>query len=102
MIIGGPRNQEDRIYFKYLYKQFHLKDYSQRIKFTGLTNDVPRFLKKNNIYIHPLKERMPRSLIEAMSCGLVCISSNVRGSRELIKITLMDLYIIIIKSYSNL
>ena len=82
MIIGGPRNQEDRIYFKYLYKQFHLKDYSQRIKFTDLPM-TSRDFEKNNIYIHPSKrEGMPRSLIEAMSCGLVCISSNVRGSRN--------------------
>ena len=45
-IIGGPRNQEDRIYFNYLFEKFNLKKYSQRIKFTGLTDNVPKYLKK--------------------------------------------------------
>ena len=86
LIIGGPRNSEDKKYYHYLYHKYELKNFKDKIKFTGLTNNVSNYLEKNDIYIHPSKrEGMPRSLIEAMSSGLVCISSNVRGSRELIK-----------------
>jgi len=86
LIIGGPRNTDDKKYYDYLYHKYKLIYSKKKIKFTGLTNNVSSYLKKNDIYIHPSKrEGMPRSLIEAMSCGLVCISSNVRGSRELIK-----------------
>lgn len=86
LIIGGPRNNEDKKYYNYLYQKYELKKFKEKIKFTGLTNNVSNYLNKNDVYIHPSKrEGMPRSLIEAMSSGLICISSNVRGSRELIK-----------------
>lgn len=86
LIIGGPRNNEDKKYYNYLYHKYELKKFKKKIKFTGLTNNVSSYLNKNDVYIHPSKrEGMPRSLIEAMSSGLICISSNVRGSRELIK-----------------
>ena len=84
-IIGGPRNLEDLKYYNKLLKNYNLKEYSKNIFITGLQSNVSKYLKLNQIYIHPsFREGMPRSLIEAMSSGLICISNNVRGSRELI------------------
>jgi glycosyltransferase involved in cell wall biosynthesis len=85
-IIGGPRNEEDKQYFESLKKKFDLNKNIKNILITGMILNIQNILKKNDIYIHPsLREGMPRSLIEAMCNGLICISSNVRGSRELIK-----------------
>lgn len=85
-IIGGPRTNEDKLYFDLLKKKFALNKKNKNIFFIGMTSKIKDILKKNDIYIHPsLREGMPRSLIEAMCNGLICISSNVRGSRELIK-----------------
>jgi glycosyltransferase involved in cell wall biosynthesis len=85
-IIGGPRNEEDKQYFESLKKKFDLDKNMKNILITGIVSNIQNILKKNDIYVHPsLREGMPRSLIEAMCNGLICISSNVRGSRELIK-----------------
>ena len=82
MIIGGPRNQEDRIYFKYLYKQFHLKDYSQRIKFLDFIRDFEKKqyistpLKKRR---DPDKTRLVNSLFHQMSVVQRINKNNVNG-----------------------
>jgi glycosyltransferase involved in cell wall biosynthesis len=84
-IIGGPRNSEDIKYYNEFLKNYNVKNYSKNIFITGLKSDVNKHLRLNQIYVHPsFREGMPRSLIEAMSSGLICISNNVRGSRELI------------------
>lgn len=85
-IIGGPRSYEDQIYFNKIFNKYQLNNFSKNVYITGLQKNVSKFLKANEIYVHPSKrEGMPRSLIEAMSSGLLCISNNVRGSRELIQ-----------------
>jgi len=44
-----------------------------------------RELKKNSIFVLPSKrEGIPLALMEAMAAGLVCISSNTQGGKELI------------------
>lgn len=48
--------------------------------------DVFKWLEKIDIYIQPsTTEGMPRSLIEAMSVGCLCMSSNVGGMPELLE-----------------
>ncbi len=42
-------------------------------------------LERSDIFVLPSAgEGMPNSLIEAMSCGLACVSTNIGGVRELI------------------
>lgn len=85
-IIGGPRSYEDKVYYNQIIKKYQLNEYSKNVKVTGLQFNVSKFLKLNQIYVHPsLREGMPRSLIEAMSSNLICVSNNVRGSREIIQ-----------------
>ena len=80
-IIGGPRSKEDYEYLKSLKQKF---DFSQ-VFFTGMVKDVKKYLIPGQVYILPsYREGLSRSLLEAMSCGLVPIVSNIRGSREVI------------------
>lgn len=52
---------------------------SHRVVFELLRNEV-------DIYIQPsLQEGLPRAMIEAMSCGLPCIGTDVAGIPELIQ-----------------
>ena len=48
-------------------------------------HELPRILNGYNFFILPSKyEAMPKSLIEAMACGLVCIGANTEGIEEII------------------
>lgn len=80
-IIGGPRTISDKKYLNYLKKNYNF----DKIKITGITNNVRNLAKEGNIYIQSsLREGLSRSLLEAMSQGLIPIASNVRGNREVI------------------
>lgn len=57
------------------------------VNFLGvIPNDsLPETLNRYEIFVLPsLYEGMPKTLLEAMSCGLACIATDVPGSREVI------------------
>jgi len=57
------------------------------VNFMGVVanKDLPEVLNCYRYYILPsLYEGMPKSLLEAMSCGLICIGTNVDGINEII------------------
>ena len=57
-----------------------LKD---RVKLLGYRGDMPDVLRASDIFaLASHREGMPRSIIEAMMCGLPVVATNVRGSRE--------------------
>jgi len=69
-----------------------LENYSKRqkanVKFMGnIPNQkLPKELNRSNLFILPsLYEGCPKVLLEAMSCGLPCIGTNVAGIKEIIK-----------------
>jgi len=58
------------------------------INFKGLfsNNDLPNLLNQYRYFILPSNyEGMPKTLIEAMACGLVCIGTDIDGINELIE-----------------
>ena len=56
------------------------------IIFTGKVDDVYNYLQLSNIFVLPSKsEGLPNCLLEAMSCGLACIGSDVVGISDLIE-----------------
>ncbi|WP_050635419.1 glycosyltransferase family 4 protein [Candidatus Stoquefichus sp. SB1] len=57
----------------------------KQIHFLGYREDVFKLLKVSDCYLSTSKrEGLPRALMEAMSVGLPCIVSDVRGNRDLI------------------
>jgi glycosyltransferase involved in cell wall biosynthesis len=73
---SGPLENE----FKEKYKNI------ASIRFLGWQNDTAAVLKASDIFVLPsLGEGLPNSLLEAMSCGLLCISTDIGGVRELLR-----------------
>ena len=54
-----------------------------RIHFLGYRKDIPELMRAADIFVSAShREGMPRSIIEAMMCGLPVVATNIRGSRE--------------------
>lgn len=57
------------------------------VKFLGYRKDVADLCKMSDIYVSvSLQEGLPVSVVEAMSCGLPIVASDIRGHRD----TVMD------------
>ncbi|MBN1392855.1 MAG: glycosyltransferase family 4 protein [Sedimentisphaerales bacterium] len=66
----------------------HAKKLNARVNFMGvIENDrMPAVLNRYRYYILPsFYEGMPKTLLEAMACGLVCIGTDVDGINEIIE-----------------
>ena len=58
----------------------------QQIHFLGFRTDVKELLNAADIFLFTtLQEGLPRSMMEAMACGLPCIASSIRGNVDLIE-----------------
>ncbi len=61
---------------------------SDRIAFKGKVenNKLPEILNTYQVYVlSSFHEGMPKTLLEAMSCGLACLGTNVQGISEVIE-----------------
>jgi glycosyltransferase involved in cell wall biosynthesis len=61
---------------------------SERVTFAGSVapHGLPRYYSYASIFVLPsLREALPLSLLEAMSCGLPIIATNISGMSEVIK-----------------
>ncbi|MHA1284955.1 MAG: glycosyltransferase family 4 protein [Promethearchaeota archaeon] len=73
-------------YKKFLFKIIDKLDV--KVNFLGRipNNKIPEIINQNEIFILPsYYEGNPKALLEAMSCGIPCIGSNVSGIRSIIK-----------------
>lgn len=62
------------------------KGVASRVHFLGFRTDVKELMKISDIFLFTtLQEGMPRSMMEAMSCGLPCVASKVRGNVDLLE-----------------
>lgn len=58
------------------------------IQFLGIIphQNLPNLLNRYKIYVLPsLYEGLPKTLIEAMACGLACLGANIPGIKEVIQ-----------------
>ena len=79
--LAGKGNNE---YLLKISKKYNLE---KKVKFLGMLpkEDVMNQMYNSDIYIQPsLQEGLPRSLIEAMNCGCICLGSNIAGIPELL------------------
>lgn len=61
------------------------KKLENQVFLLGYKENVNDYLSVADVYAFPsLQEGLPASLMEAMSCGLPCIVSNIRGNNDLI------------------
>ena len=73
------------------YENFSKKKVNElniNTNFLGIfpNNKLPEMYNQYQIFILPsLFEVNPKALLEAMSCGIACIGTNVRGIRDIIK-----------------
>lgn len=59
-----------------------------KVRFMGVVSNekLPEIFNKYRMAVLPsLYEGMPKTLLEAMSCGLACVATNVAGSKEIIR-----------------
>lgn len=64
------------------------KNLSGRVNFKGLVKDIPNQIKDSKLFVMTSDfEGLPNALIEAMACGLACVTTDCSpgGARELIE-----------------
>ena len=60
-------------------------DVTSSVNFHGKSDDVPNLMKQLDIFVLPsLGEGISNTILEAMSCGLPIIATNVGGNLELV------------------
>lgn len=75
----GPKEEE----LKQLISNLNLKE---QVYLLGYRNDIKELMNSADIFLFTtLQEGLPRSMMEAMSTGLPCIASNIRGNVDLIE-----------------
>ena len=66
--------------YKYIYSDAKSKNFLNKIKFIDYSNNMPYVYSSSDIFVLPtLTEGMPNSLIEAMSCELPCIVTDLKN-----------------------
>ncbi|MCD4694409.1 glycosyltransferase [bacterium] len=64
------------------------KKFEVKINFLGNfpNSELPVLLNRYEIFVLPSHyEGTPKTLLEAMSCGLLCLATNVEGSRDIVQ-----------------
>ena len=79
-LVGDGENRE--IIENYIYQN----SLQNAVELLGLTENVFQYLNKADIFLLPsLYEGLPITLIEAMGCGLPCVTSKVGGIPDIIE-----------------
>ncbi|HCL5273008.1 TPA: glycosyltransferase family 4 protein [Salmonella enterica] len=61
-------------------------NYTANIKFLGWQDNIAELLPQHDLFVLPsLWEGMPLAVLEAMSCGLPCLVTNIPGNNDLVK-----------------
>lgn len=85
------------IYLSKLIKSLNL---SANVKLLGRRTDIAELCKASDMYIHPSKrEGLGVAIMEAISCSLPCICSDIHGPRDLIT---NQKYLFGIKDYNKI
>ncbi len=87
LVIVGPPSREDRkrVLFDSLTDYVAQNELTQKVIFRDYTGIIEEYFQASDIFILPSKkEGMPNVLLEAMSCGLTCLTTKVSGTSGLV------------------
>ena len=86
MIVGGVVSQDISKYEKKIVNKIKKLHIEKKVILTGMVENVEDYLNCSDVYVlSSFREGVSRSMLEAMSCKIPVISTNIRGSREIIK-----------------
>jgi len=82
LLLVGSHNR-DRVYVQKINSLIKSKGLEKQVRLLGFRNDVLDLLSLADIYLHTsLEEAHPRSILEAMTCGLPVVAFSVGGITE--------------------
>ena len=86
LIVGGVINEDISKYEKKILRKIKKMNLESKVILTGMVDNVQDYLICSDIYVlSSFREGISRSMLEAMSCKIPVISTNIRGSREVIE-----------------
>jgi glycosyltransferase involved in cell wall biosynthesis len=63
-----------------------LKSLQDRVTFTGFQTDVHKYLQAADFFVFPSEnEALSIALLEALSCELPCLASDISGNRDIVE-----------------
>lgn len=79
-VVAGQGDEKENLTL--LARELCIED---RVHLLGQRKDCPELYKVSNLLIHPsIREGLPVCVMEALSAGLICTGSNIRGNQDLI------------------
>nr|MBN1857941.1 glycosyltransferase family 4 protein [Candidatus Bipolaricaulota bacterium] len=84
VVVGGEdRTGRDRETPRIARDLIARENLGDSIRFLGVRDDVPELLPLLDVFVLPsYREGMPRSILEAMACGVPVVATDIRGCRE--------------------
>lgn len=85
LLLIGPYEDTDP-YFLSLRQFIEKEELQKSVSFLGFQESVTEYLQASDVFFFPSKqEGMPNVLLEAMACGLPCLTSKISGTEDLIE-----------------
>jgi len=83
LVVGDSLPSDRDQYGPILRRRVREEGLDGHFLFTGLTSEVPKYLRIMDIFVLPsYREGFPRSVLEAMATELPVVGTNIRGCRE--------------------
>ena len=81
--IAGKGPEKDKIMS--IIKKFNLEDNIFLLGYVGYVDDIVKFYNSGKVFVLTSRtEGLPRTVLEAMSCGIPCVTSNVGDIKDII------------------